>query len=164
MKGAVCPSDGFPRLAYLGPGAGWDGVCENFEGSRRSGITMRAQGPWAHEKCQKLLRKSNQKTSRAWALGPGPRPMGLCLWARAHGPWPMGLCPWARAMGPGPWPHWPGPYGPWPSWAHMGHGPYWAWPMGPDPFRPKWAQKSKKISKFLPYPPFPHPLFPTAYL
>ena len=43
----VHPSEGFPRLAYLGPGAGWDGCREDFEDSQRSGVSIRAQGPWA---------------------------------------------------------------------------------------------------------------------
>ena len=67
------PSEGFPRLAYLGPGAGWDGGWEDFEDSRSSGITIRAQGP-------KLLGEKIQKTSRG---GPGPVP-------RVLGPGPMG--------------------------------------------------------------------------
>ena len=58
---AQYPSEGFPRLAYLGPGAGWDGGREDFEDSRRSGVSIRAQGPWAQ----------------------GPRARG----PRAQGPW-----------------------------------------------------------------------------
>ena len=67
------PSEGFPRLAYLGPGAGWDGGREDFENCRRSARPIRAVGPWAHG---------------PWALGP---------WA--HGPWALGpwaLGPWAH--------------------------------------------------------------------
>ena len=46
------PSEGFPRLAYLGPGAGWDGGRKDFEDSRRSGVSIRAHGPlgpWAQD-------------------------------------------------------------------------------------------------------------------
>ena len=82
-------------MAYLGPGAGWDGGRENFQDSRRSGVPIRAQGP-------KLLGEKIQKTSRG---GPGPGP-----WACAQGPGPwaraLGLCPgsWALGLGPGPVP------------------------------------------------------------
>ena len=39
------PSEGFPRLAYLGPGARWDRGREDFENSRRSARPTRALGP-----------------------------------------------------------------------------------------------------------------------
>ena len=61
------PSEGFPRLAYLGPGAGWDGGREDFEGSRRSGVSIRAQGPWA----------LGPGPMGPWPMGPGPRARGL---------------------------------------------------------------------------------------
>ena len=47
ILGFTRPSEGFPRLAYLGPGAGWDGGREDFENSRRSARPIRALGPWA---------------------------------------------------------------------------------------------------------------------
>ena len=87
------PSEGFPRLAYLGPCAGWDGR-EDFENSQRSARPTRAlgpgpvgpgswaQGPWAQG---------------PWAQGPwaqGPRAQGPWAWAQgpwAHGPMAKGL-------------------------------------------------------------------------
>ena len=133
------PSEGFPRLAYLGPGAGWDGGRENFQDSRRSGVPIRAQGP-------KLLGGKIEKTP-----GPGPWALGLCpgSWALGLGPGPVprvlgpgpgpcvprvlgpGLGPVSRVLGPGP--------GPW-SCA-QGPGP---WPRGQNLKNAKWQNQLPK--------------------
>ena len=116
-----------------------------------------ARGPWGH--------------GPKWARANGP------IWARAHGP-----------LGPGPM----GPNGPGPVWAHLGKGPWarhmgpWArarfiWGLifklkrCATPVRSFWRRFRAEISHmspktaifvfwggFLPYPPFLHPLFPTA--
>ena len=72
---------GFHDWLISAPGRGWDGGWENFEDSRRSGVSIRALGPWAQG---------------LWAQGPwaqGPWAQGPC----AQGPWAQG--PWAQ----GPW-------------------------------------------------------------
>ena len=97
------PSERFPRLAYLGPGAGWDGVREDFENSQRSARPTRALGPWAQ----------GPGPVRSGPMGPGPvgpGPMGPA----PMGPGPMGPCvrSWAHGAGPGPMGPGPGPMGP----------------------------------------------------
>ena len=79
------PSEGFPRLAYLGPGAGWDGGWEDFEDSRRSGVSIRAQGPWAQGLRARGPRAHGPRAQGPWAQGP---------WAQ--GPWAQG--PWAFSI------------------------------------------------------------------
>ena len=76
------PSEGFPRLAYLGPGAGWDGGREDFENSRRSAPLNSLDFSF-----QNMSKNGCGKNSLDFSFGPGPR---------AHGPWAHG------PMGPGP--------------------------------------------------------------
>ena len=60
------PSEGVPRLAYLGPGAGWDGGREDFKNSRRSARPIRALVPgpkiWKIENHKNAFRLRTKST------------------------------------------------------------------------------------------------------
>ena len=56
------PSEGFPRLAYLGPGAGWDGGSGGFRGFSAFRRLHKGPGPMGH---------AHAPSSRAQ----GPRPI-----------------------------------------------------------------------------------------
>ena len=67
------PSEGFPRLAYLGPGAGWDGGRKDFKNSWRSARPIRALGPRSGKlKITKRTSASekNQRTFRSTRIDP----------------------------------------------------------------------------------------------
>lgn len=105
QKGAVCLSEGLPRLAYTGLsqplGASWNAGWEAFENSRRSTRPTWAR-PWAHG----LMGSWAHVPLDPWALGPmGPRAHGpLGPWTqRPLGPWAQGpLGPWTHVpLGPG---------------------------------------------------------------